>query len=171
MRTLLVLRHGKSSWKHLGLSDHDRPLNGRGLRDAPRMGRLLRGADLAPDGVVSSTAVRARATAELVAEAVGYSGNLALDRGLYLASAHDIMGVLGVIGGDASKLLVVGHNPGLEELVAVLIGRSVALPTAALAAIRLDVDTWSDLNAGTRGRLVELWRPRELPDAAPPPAG
>lgn len=162
MQTLLILRHGKSSWKHPGLADHDRPLNKRGLRDAPRMGRLLRDEDLVPDRIVNSTAVRARTTAELVADQLGYRGAVECSRDLYLASVPDIIRVLGNVGGDASRLLVVGHNPGLEELVAALTGGFAALPTAALAQVDLDVDVWSELTTSTRGRLVNLWRPREL---------
>ena len=162
MQTLLILRHGKSSWKHPGLADHDRPLNKRGLRDAPRMGRLLRDEDLVPDRIVSSTAVRARTTAELVADELGYHGTVECSRDLYLASVPDIIRVLGNVGGDASRLLVVGHNPGHEELVAALTGGVAALPTAALAQVDLDVDVWSELTTSTRGRLVNLWRPREL---------
>lgn len=171
MQTLLVLRHGKSSWKHPGLADHDRPLNKRGRGDAPRVGRLLRDEALAPDGIVSSTAARARATATLVGEAAGFGGSVELDRRLYLASAAEVIDVLQEVGGEAPRLLVVGHNPGLEELVAILTGSFVALPTAALAAVRLEVDAWPQLSASTRGRLVNLWRPRELPDDAPPPDG
>ena len=139
MQTLLVLRHGKSSWKEPGLTDHERPLNGRGRRDAPRMGRLLRAEGLAPERIVSSTAVRARMTAELVADAVGYGGAVEQADALYLADAQAVVGVLRAVGGAASRLLVVGHNPGLEELVAGLTARAVTLPTAALAHIRLDV--------------------------------
>lgn len=128
------------------------------------MGRLLRDEDLVPDRIVSSTAVRARATAELVADQFGYRGTVECSRDLYLASAPDIIRVLGNVGGDASRLLVVGHNPGLEELVAALTGRFAALPTAALAQVDPDVDVWSELTTGTRGRLVNLWRPREMKD-------
>ena len=162
MKTLLILRHGKSSWKHPGLADHDRPLNKRGLRDAPRMGRLLRGEDLAPDRIVSSTAVRARETARLVAGEAGDGRTVEHSRRLYLASVPEIVRVVGEVGGDASRLLVVGHNPGLEELVAALTGCAEALPTAALAQIRLELQSWSTLKASTPARLVNLWRPREL---------
>lgn len=127
------------------------------------MGRLLRDVDLVPDRIVSSTAVRARATAELVADQLGYRGTVACSRDLYLASAPDIIRVLGNVGGDASRLLVVGHNPGLEELVAALTGGFAALPTAALAQISLEMDAWSNLTESTPARLVNLWRPRELP--------
>ena len=163
MKILLVLRHAKSSWKDPGLADHDRPLNKRGLRDAPRMGRLLREEDLVPDRIVSSTAVRARATADLVAAEAGCSAAVKHSRRLYLASAPEIIGVLAEVGGDARKLLVVGHNPGLEELLAALTGCSEPLPTAALAAVRLELAAWSKLEACAPAQLVNLWRPRQLP--------
>lgn len=165
MKTLLILRHGKSSWKHSGLADHDRPLNGRGRHDAPRMGRLLREEGLVPDLVVSSTAVRARATADMVADQAECEKPVMQRPDLYLADVAAIIRVIRDVGGEVSRLLVVGHNPGLEELVAGLSGRAVALPTAALAEVRLEVDAWSKLETGTPGQLVNLWRPRELPDA------
>ena len=126
------------------------------------MGQLLREAGLVPDRIVSSTAERARATADLTAGEAGCSGAVRHSRGLYLASAPEIVRVLAKAGGDASRLLVVGHNPGLEELVAVLTGCSVDLPTAALVEVRLDLQSWSKLKAGTPARFVNLWRPREL---------
>ena len=162
MKTLLVLRHGKSSWKDSGLADHDRPLNVRGRNDAPRLGRLLRDGGMVPDLIVSSTAIRARVTAKLVAKQAGYRGTVKHSRKLYLADAPEIIRVLGKVGGKASRLLVVGHNPGLEKLVAGLTGCTVMMPTAALVEVRLEVDKWSKLDASTRGRLVNLWPPRRL---------
>ena len=85
MKTLLILRHAKSDWETPDVADHDRPLNGRGKRDAPRMGRLLRDENLVPDLIISSTAKRARKTAKLVAEASGYEGEIRLAETLYLA--------------------------------------------------------------------------------------
>ena len=164
MKTLLVLRHGKSSWKHPGLTDHDRPLNGRGRQDAPRVGRLLREEGLVPDRIVSSTAIRARVTAELVADHAECGRPVKRNPKLYLADVPELIRVLRKVGGDASRLLVVGHNPGLEELLARLTGYTVVLPTAALVEVRLEVDAWSKLKASTPGRLVNLWHPRQLPD-------
>lgn len=165
MKTLLALRHGKSSWKQPGLADHDRPLNRRGRRDAPWAGRLLRSEGLAPDQIVSSTAVRARTTAELAAAEAGCGRPVLRDRRLYLAGAAEIIRVLGEVGGDASRLLLVGHNPGLEALTACLTRQVVALPTAALVEIRLELAAWSKLEARTPGRLVKLWRPPRPADA------
>jgi phosphohistidine phosphatase len=83
MKSVLVLRHAKSSWKHPELADHDRPFNKRGKRDAPRMGELLRNEHLIPEVIISSTAIRARDTAEAVAKACGYKGQITLNRSLY----------------------------------------------------------------------------------------
>lgn len=164
MKTLLVLRHAKSSWKHPGTSDHDRPLNKRGKRDAPRMGRLVAARGLRPDVIVSSTARRARRTADEVARQSGYEGAVLLERRLYLARPDEIVDVVRGAG-NGRRVMVVGHNPGLEDLVARL-ARPETLPTAALAEIRLSIRSWRDLAVSSAGTLAGIWRPRELPDDA-----
>ena len=164
MKTLLVLRHAKSSWKHRDTSDHDRPLNKRGKRDAPRMGRVVAAQGLRPDVIVSSTAKRARWTADEVARHSGYEGAVQLERRLYLASPDEIVDVVRAVAGAARRVLVVGHNPGLEDLVARLAGRPETLPTAALAEIHLSIRAWKDLDTTSAGILAGVWRPRELPD-------
>jgi phosphohistidine phosphatase len=163
MKTLLVLRHAKSSWRDSTLDDHERPLNKRGLRDGPRMGELLREHRLTPDVLISSDAVRARLTAEAVAEAAHYAGEILLDPRLYAASPDGILAVLRrVRETEAGTVMIVGHNPGLEALIAQLTGEQQDLPTAALAQIVLPIDRWRDLEVSTRGTLVCLWRPKEL---------
>ena len=162
MKTLLVLRHAKSSWNDPALDDHERPLNARGLRDAPRMGELLREYGLIPDVLLSSDAVRARLTAEAVAEAARYAGEILLDPRLYLACPADILSLLTTVRENAGTVMIVGHNPGLETLVEQLTGERQDLPTAALAQIDLPIDQWRDLTLSTRGTLVGLWRPKEL---------
>lgn len=166
MKTLLVLRHAKSSWSDTSLDDHERPLNQRGRRDAPRMGELLREHRLTPDVIISSDAVRARQTAEAVAETAGYAGEILLDRLLYAASPADILAVLRTGQDTAGILMIVAHNPGLEEVVAQLTGEQQDLPTAALAQIVLPIDRWRDLDVSTRGALVALWRPKELTETS-----
>jgi phosphohistidine phosphatase len=164
MKTLLVLRHAKSSWDDSALDDHDRPLNKRGRRDGPRMGKLAREQGLTPDVIISSDAVRARLTAEAVADAAGYAGDIRFEGVLYAATPADILAVLRTVTTPtAETVMIVGHNPGLEELVAALTGEQSDLPTAALAQIVLPIDRWRDLNASTRGRLLGLWRPKESP--------
>ena len=162
MKTLLVLRHAKSSWNDPALDDHERPLNKRGRRDGPRMGELVREHGLIPDVVISSDAVRARLTAEAVVEAAGYAGEILRDPHLYMASPADILSRLRTVEENAETVMIVGHNPGLEELVAQLTGEWQDLPTAALAQIVLPIDEWRDLEPSTRGTLVGHWRPKEL---------
>jgi phosphohistidine phosphatase len=163
MKTLLVLRHAKSSWSDPALDDHERPLNKRGQRDGLRMGELVREHRLTPDIIISSDAVRARLTAEAVAEAAPYEGEILLDRRFYLASPAGILAVLRTVREtNAETVMIVGHNPGLEELVEQLTGEQQDLPTAALARIVLPIDRWRDLKKSTRGTLFGLWRPKEL---------
>jgi phosphohistidine phosphatase len=162
MKTLLVLRHAKSSWSDSALDDHERPLNERGRRDGPRIGELLREYGLIPDIVISSDAVRAQLTAEAVTEAAGYGGEILLDHRLYLASPADILSLLEIGPETAETIMIVGHNPGLEELVEQLTGELHDMPTAALAQIVLPIDRWRDLEPSTRGTLLGYWRPADL---------
>jgi phosphohistidine phosphatase len=159
MKTLLVLRHGKSSWGDAELADHDRPLKKRGRRGARSIGRQLRERGLEPDLVLSSTARRARGTARRCLEASGATARFEQTRDLY---ATGVVRHLEVIAekaeDDDTMVLVVGHNPDLESLVSILSGEPVRLKTAYLAAISLDIDSWADL-ARARGRLDCLLRP------------
>lgn len=162
MKTLLILRHAKSSWADASLSDHERPLKKRGRRDAPRMGALLRDEDLTPEIIVSSTARRAIETADLVAEESGFDGELVATRELYHADPESYLEVAREHGGASEVVMLVGHNPGLEDLVEQLSGSWQRMPTAALAHIELDIDSWSALDDEATGRLANLWLPREL---------
>jgi phosphohistidine phosphatase len=162
MKTLLVLRHAKSSWEDPGLKDHDRPLNPRGVHDAPRMGRLLVEEGLVPGRILSSTANRARSTAELAAGVMEDRPEIEESRELYLASPQEYLEVVAELGGDADPLLLVGHNPGITALVTVLTDVCEEMPTAALAAIELDIDDWEEIRGDGKGRLVGFWRPKEL---------
>jgi phosphohistidine phosphatase len=167
MKTLLILRHAKSSWKDEALPDHDRPLNKRGKADAPRMGKLLRDEDLIPDLILSSDAQRARATTELAAEECHYEGEITYLRDLYAAEPEAYLEALAQLGGESQCVMIVGHNPGLEELLQGLTGEYQPLPTAALAQVALPLEHWSELNPNAQGeiaqgKLVNLWRPRDL---------
>ncbi len=162
MKTLLIFRHAKSSWKEARLADHDRPLNKRGKRTAPQMGELIREEGLSPDLIISSTAKRARTTAELAAENCDFEGEMVLTRMLYHADPQTYIEVLQELAGDHAIVMVVGHNPGMEELLEDLTGVSEAFPTGALAQVDLPVESWSKLHLDARGELVNLWRPREM---------
>lgn len=163
MRTLLILRHGKSSWANVYLADHDRPLKARGKRDAPRMGRLLREEGLTPELIISSTAERALATAELAALACDYEGEIETTRDFYHAAPEAYIERLQELPDDVERVMVVGHNPGMEELIAELTGEEERFPTAALAQVALPIERWEQLDEATAGELVKLWRPKELP--------
>lgn len=164
MKTLMVLRHAKSSWKYKGLPDHERPLNRRGQRNAPRMGHLMKEEGILPEHILSSTAVRAQTTARLVAHACGHKGDVELIEELYLSGAQAYFDVLREIPDGVASVMVVGHNPDLEDLVFSLTGQHETLATATLAKLELPVDSWAELRKGFRGALVGVWRPKELPD-------
>lgn len=159
MKTLLVLRHGKSSWADPQLDDHDRPLKKRGRRGARSIGRQLREAGLLPDRVLSSTARRARGTARRCLEASGAAAPIELTRDLYGGGAARHLEEIGRRARDEdATVMVVGHNPDLQDLVEALTGEPTTLKTAFLAVIRVDVAGWPDL-ATARGRLDRVLRP------------
>ena len=162
MKTLLLMRHAKSSWKDESLDDHDRPLNKRGKRDAPRMGEFLREQRLIPDYVLCSTARRARKTAEAVAYGAGYRGETRITSELYMAPPARMLELLAETPEPANCVLLISHNPSLEDLLEQLTGQSRALTTAALAHLQLDVTNWRELTSNTRAPLLDLWQPRGL---------
>lgn len=161
MRVLLVMRHAKSSRDDPSLADHDRPLNDRGRRDAPLAGAHLAEAGLVPQRILASSALRARQTAQGVADAAGYRGSIAYLDELYAAAPPAYVTALRGLPPDVATALIVGHNPGVEDLVQLLTGRAVEMPTAALAHLTLDVDLWSTLPDRQTGRLIDVWRPKE----------
>lgn len=157
MKTLLLMRHAKSSWGDSSLTDHERPLNERGERDAPFMADLIARQCTLPELIVSSTAVRAAATARCVAEAVGVP--LMTEAAIYDAGAGGLVEVVRGLEPAAATILMVGHNPGFEGLTAFLTGEPVEMPTAAVAVIDLEVDSWSDVTANS-GTLRQLRTPK-----------
>ncbi len=158
MRTLLLLRHGKSSWKETALTDHDRPLKKRGRGAAQQVGRLLVEQRLIPDHVLTSTAVRAQDTAILMAEAASYRGLIEAVPGLYHAEHPAFVAILSQVLPQLETVMVVGHNPGLENWLAQLTGCQQEFPTAALAHVELAIENWSDLTLEMRGTLRNVWR-------------
>ena len=162
MKTLLILRHAKSSWKKPDLADHDRPLNKRGKQDAPRMGRLLCDEGLMPEVILCSTAKRALDTAVKVADECGYDGEIRPSRDLYSFGPEPYLDAVSRLDDAYERAMIVGHNPGLEELVGAFSGDYERFPTAALAQIKLPIERWGDLDDDTEGKLVNLWRPKEL---------
>lgn len=164
MKLLLLLRHAKSSWKEPDLADHDRPLNPRGKRDAPRMGRFIRQQRLVPDGIICSTAKRARKTAEHVARSCGFDGPVEFCPALYHGGPRECLEILRTMAEPLNRVMLIGHNPALEEFLEDLTGQGESLPTAALAAVEIPIDDWRSLTGQTKGRLAGVWRPKELAD-------
>ncbi|MBB2910368.1 phosphohistidine phosphatase [Streptosporangium becharense] len=155
-RKLIVVRHAKSAWP-AGVDDFDRPLAPRGRRDAPAVGRWLRGAGPPPDRVVSSPALRTRETWELVAGELGTEVPVSYDERVYEASVPGLLGIVHEVPDGVRTLLLLGHNPGLEELVTALAGEAAGdalervrekFPTSAIAVLAVP-GPWSGLAPGT----------------------
>lgn len=169
-RELLVLRHAKSAWNTDAPTDFERPLSKRGRRDAPRVGRFLSDSGLIPDHVVSSPAERAKQTVLAVCGACGIEADrIQWDPRIYHASTGALLDVLNDCPATAQRVLIAGHNPGLELLVRNLCRHEVPMPddyklmpTAAVAHLEIPVE-WTELEAGM-ARLVSLTRARSLRD-------
>jgi phosphohistidine phosphatase len=167
MKRLYLLRHAKSSWKDVSLADHDRPLAGRGRRASKSMARHLRDRGVEPDLVLCSTARRARETLDRITPALGTPA-IEIDPDLYGASGHGLLERLRSVPDAIESVMLIGHNPAMEELAIDLARPSPAAidlaakyPTGALAVLTLPVSTWHELGHG-RGELVELVKPRDL---------
>ena len=145
MKTLTIVRHAKSSWKDASLRDRDRPLNKRGKRDAPEMGRRIDEAGVRPSLILSSPAVRAWKTAKAVAEAINYPREfLQKEDALYLASVERMLDVLVAQDNRFNNIMLVAHNPGLTEFANFLVpGLTNNLPTAGVVSVEIDQDDWS----------------------------
>ena len=172
MKSLTILRHAKSSWDKPGLDDFDRPLNERGRKSARLMGRELRKRKMRFDLVVASAAVRVQETLEEFAEGYGEDLEVGVESRIYEAGVQTLMDVVRAIPDRVEKAMIVGHNPGLQQLVLALAsdgGKGLRerveskFPTAAAAVIELDIKKWGDAGAGS-GRIRELILPRELAD-------
>ncbi|MDH5263174.1 MAG: histidine phosphatase family protein [Betaproteobacteria bacterium] len=145
MKTLVLVRHAKSSWSDPSLEDKDRPLNERGKRDAPAMGKRLADAGVKPDLILSSSARRARKTARILAKALGCDfEDIRLDDGLYAVGAEDLLAALRRLGDKPGCVMLVGHNPELTELAHGLSSRIAAMPTCAVAVFEFDARSWPE---------------------------
>ncbi len=161
MKTLYLLRHAKSSWKEQDLQDFDRPLNNRGREAAPLVGRFIRKKKLHVDLLLSSPAKRARQTASLVKGAAGLAAELIYDERIYEADAARLVEVVTQSVDSVDALMLVGHNPGMEELLTFLTGEERHMPTAALACVVLGVEKWGKVQERA-GRLEWLVRPKDF---------
>lgn len=180
MKSLTILRHAKSGWDAPVERDFDRPINTRGQRGAALIGQYLGQQRLPVDRIVASPAVRVTETLDIFLPASGLDGiEPHWDRRIYLASAATLIDVIREGGRDADHLLVAGHNPGLEDLILMLVPQSAddglrdaveeKLPTAALARLELPIDDWRLIEPGS-ARLTAFVRPRDLDPALAPAA-
>ncbi|WP_309623355.1 histidine phosphatase family protein [Novosphingobium sp.] len=177
MKILGLFRHAKSDWQDPRARDFDRPLNERGRCGAALMGGHVRDHGVKWERMIASPAIRCAETIEIAAEAIGRPVAVNWDRRVYLASGVTLADLLREQAGDPASILMVGHNPGLEDLIFDLVPddgssplRDVVeekLPTASFAVLELDIGKWADLKDGC-ARLVHLTRPRDLDPALGP---
>ncbi|MBX9695875.1 MAG: histidine phosphatase family protein [Cyanobacteria bacterium] len=162
MKHLFLLRHAKSSWDDLDLSDFDRPLNNRGEKAAPRIGKEMKKRAVTPDLILCSPSRRTKETLNLVVESAELvSAPVSFCDEIYEASVKDLLRVLHKQNKSHGSILMIGHNPGMESLLLDLTGEFEHFPTAALASIDIEVDSWKDLSRGV-GQLKWILRPKEL---------
>jgi len=163
MKTLLLLRHAKSDWGDSSLRDFDRPLADRGERDAPRIGKALRKSGVTPDIIIASPAARARATVQAAMKAAKVELKITFDESIYGASSAELMKIIRRLPDADECALLVGHNPGFEDLAGRLTGSHERMPTAALACIEFQIEHWDDVNDG-QGKLAWRLTPKQLDD-------
>ena len=178
MKRLITFRHAKSGWDQPALRDFDRALNDKGRRAAATMGRHLRQLGLRFDSVVASPAVRVAETLDAMFDGYGKRMAPSWDRRAYLATASTLLEMVQEAPDKVEALMLVGHNPGLEDLVLLLTGADETgvgardsigekYPTASVAEIHFEVDRWQDIRAG-HGQLVRFIRPRDVDPALGP---
>lgn len=159
-KTLFIVRHAKSSWSQGDLSDHDRPLNKRGMHDAPMMARLFAEREEQPQHWVSSTALRAKTTAEFFADSFDPAPSIELTRKIYEANLNSLLQLIGTFPESADSAIMFGHNPGFSYLASSLAHVDLSLPTCCVVKVELHVDDWKAVSGGT-GTLVHLDNPKQ----------
>ena len=164
-KQLLILRHAKSDHGNRSLSDHDRPLNDRGRESAAKMGAFMRKRDLLPELVLSSSAVRTTETLSLLAQAAELHAKTEFQDLLYLASAPTMLESAATRAQEEQCVMLVGHNPGSEDVLHVLGLGIHEMPTCSLAHIELDIDDWVLATGSVKARLIDLWLVKSLPDS------
>lgn len=162
MKTLYLVRHAKSSWNNTNLSDHDRPLNDRGERDAPLMGKRLRKRKPQPTIIIASSAVRAETTATLLSEAIGFPiADLKIDERLYGAEPKDVVSLIRELDNTIDCAMLVGHNPTFTDLINTLGGSDIDnVPTCGMAVLTFPIKAWSKIGQ-VQGELLDFDYPKK----------
>ena len=163
-KVLLILRHAKSSWKNKKLSDHDRPLNKRGRREAIKMGEYLSKVNMIPDSIITSSALRAIETTTAVCRNCKYDKLVEVNFAFYKGGVDAYIQAISITPQDKTKLLIVGHNPDLEDLVSVITGRTIRIPTCTLVQIKWARENWKyiQLHSQLYGEIRTIWRPKKI---------
>jgi phosphohistidine phosphatase len=148
MKTLLILRHAKAVSKDLSLSDHDRPLDKLGKNDALHMGKLMKDKDMIPSFIISSTALRAKTTAGIIAKGCSYQGDIVLNQSLYEAKPKDYLLIVNTLSDKYNSVLIVGHSLTVEDTIQMLTDSAgvVTIPSCVVAHLSLPIERWSDLS-------------------------
>ena len=155
MKTLFLMRHAKSSRDDPSLPDRDRPLDDRGRQDAPKMGKRLAKRDVKPDLLLSSPALRALTTAQLIAEELGEKRkDIVVDDRLYASSADDLLAVIRTLDKKLNCVMLFGHNPEFTDLAHRLSSEIVHMPTGAVVEFRFDTNAWSDIGEFKPAKVV-----------------
>ena len=162
MKNLLLMRHGKSSWKDENLSDHERPLKKRGRKDSRLMALEIENRDIIPDLILASTAQRTRETVEVIMDTLFHNIELIYSDELYMGGPQDFINVLKQQAKDYNTIMIVAHNPGLAIFLDTYCEVFEDLPTAALGHLTLAIDDWKDISQETMGELTAFWTPKEL---------
>lgn len=162
MKTLYLIRHAKSSWETANLTDFDRPLNERGKKNAPEMGKFLKKENHYPDLILSSPAKRALKTARIIAEEIGYPKNkIEEEIKIYEASVSDLLKITNQLDEKLNTVFLFGHNPGFTDFLNYLTDESISnIPTCGIAKIEFEVDSWKKISGGT-GKLVYFNSPKK----------
>lgn len=156
MKILYIVRHAKSSWEDSTMSDFDRPLNNRGLHDAPMMGLKLKELGFIPDQIISSSANRALSTAKLLAESISHPLSKIIEtKALYLADLSTMLKIVNSVNDEIDSLMLVGHNPGMTQIINYLAAENLFnLPTCSLSGIRFFIDNWEAVSMGLGKQFV-----------------
>jgi phosphohistidine phosphatase len=165
MKTLYIVRHAKSSWADMSLSDFDRPLNERGERDAPRMGKRLKEKRVVPDLMLSSPAKRALATCRKISTVLGYAEEkIVTDKKLYHADEDTLLSVIRLTNDKHDVVLLFGHNPGLTDFANELATTNIDnIPTCGIVACKFQIDSWKEVDWG-KGQLLFFDFPKNTKD-------
>ena len=162
MKTLFLVRHAKSSWDYPDLSDADRPLNKRGERDAPEMGRRLRKRGISPDVMLTSPANRAQSTCEIIADAIKFPhDSIKIKESIYHAGEGTLLKVIKNLGDDSESAMIFGHNPGFTYLANRLANESIDnIPTCGVFSCSFEVDSWQQVEFG-KGKTLFFDYPKK----------